>query len=271
LNPSSGEVHLGWVLIPMWGLAARWLADVIPAKALQPRLLAAAQAVVLFALAVFVWLNLIGLLDSAKSPDEIRMRWIAALGAVLLAGASVLLVTWGWSKSASASGGLWAAAALLALWNISALFNASGLGRNPEAQLWRSGPFPLDGDLLLGSIGDFSEWNTGFRNTIDLAVVQVPSPAMKWALRDFAAVEYFEVTPLGASPSLALTQDQPSPGLAATYRGQDFQWMSAPDWDSLLPLDWFKWAVFKTAPMNSEKLILWVRTDRFPGASAEQE
>ncbi len=271
LIPGRSEFTLGWALIPGWALAARWLAAVIPAARLKQRSIALVQAAALSALAVFAWLNLVGLLGAARSPDEVRLRWMAALGALILAAASVLLVSWGWSRSAAGYGVLWAAAALLFLWNISALFNAAGLGRNPEAQLWRSGPALLEEDLLLGSIGDFSEWNTGFRNTVDLAVIQIPSPALKWALRTFPDVEYFDVTPLGGSPSLALTHEQPSPGLAATYRGQDFAWEGAPDWDSLLPMEWAKWMVFKSAPMKSETVILWVRTDRFPGAAQEQD
>ncbi len=271
LNPSRSEAYLGWALIPMWALAARWLGDVILAKPLEQRLLAAVHAIALFALAVFAWLSMLGLLDPGKPPDEVQVRTFAAIGALLLAGASILLVAWGWSKKVAVYGVLWAAAALLVLWNISALFNAAGLGRNPEAQLWRSGPALLEEDLLLGSVGDLSEWNTGFRNAIDLAVIQIPSPALRWSLRDFNAVNFSDVTPPGGSPSLALTPDQPSPGLAATYRGQDFQWTSAPAWASFQPLDWLRWAAYKSAPMESEKLILWVRADRFPGAAPEQD
>lgn len=270
LIPGRSAYSLGWALIPTWALAARWLVPLIPAVDRKQRYLAAVQAMTLFALGVFAWLNMIGLLGAARSPDEVRVRWAAALGVLILAGASMLLVSWGWSRSAAGYGGLWAAAALLILWNFSALFNAAGLGPHPEAQMWRSGPALLEEDILLGSIGDISEWNTGFRQTIDLAVVQIKSPALKWDLREFAAAEYFDVTPIGASPSLALTPDQPAPGLAANYRGQDFLWSSTPAWDTLVPLEWAKWAVIKSAPMNSETLILWVRTDRFPGSAQEQ-
>jgi hypothetical protein len=67
-------------------------------------LLAAGQAILLFVLAIFTWLSLLGLLDLSRTPDEIRLRWIGAGGDLLLAVASVLLVNWGWSRSAAKVG-----------------------------------------------------------------------------------------------------------------------------------------------------------------------
>ncbi len=269
--PAHSELTLGWALIPMWALASRWLADVLFRPGAEQRKLAAGHAVALFALGIFIWLNLIALLDTGESPDEVRVRWAVVVGVIMLASASVLLVGWGWSKSAAGYASLWSATALLALWSVSACFNAAGLSRYPETQMWRTGRLALEEDLLMQSIGDVSEWNTGQDSMLDLAVIQVPSPALKWALRDYLNVAYYDVIPVRAAPSLALTYEQSSPGLAGTYRGQDFRWTSEPGWSSFTTKDWFKWALFKKAPMNSDMLILWVRTDRFPGSESESE
>jgi len=179
----------------------------------------------------------------------------------------VLLVRWGWSRSAARQGMVWALTGLLALWSISSLFNAAGLGRHPESQLWRSGPALYEQDLLVHSIGDASEWNTGFRDSLDLAVIGVSSPALEWALRDNPNAKYYEVVPVGEAPSLAITGDQESPGLAATYRGQDFRWETQPSWSAMTIMDWFKWSIYKTAPLESDLLVFWVRTDRFRGGA----
>lgn len=269
--PARSELSLGWALIPIWALAARWLADVLLRPGPELGKLAAGHAVALFALGIFIWMNLIALLDAGETPDEARVRWAVAVGVFMLASASVLLVGWGWSKSAAGYASLWSGAALLALWSVSACFSAAGLSRYPETQMWRTGPLPLEEDLLMRSIGDASEWNTGLENMLDLAVVQVPSPALKWALRDYLGAEYYDVTPVGVAPSLAVTYEQTSPGLAGTYRGQDFRWTSEPGWSSLTTMDWFRWALFKKAPLNSKVLIFWVRTDRFPGSAPEPE
>jgi len=120
---------------------------------------------------------------------------------------------------------------------------------------------------LMKSIGDASEWNTGRRDSLDIAVVKTGTPALQWALRDYVAVSYYDVNPIGSKPSMVLTDQQSTPALAESYRGQDFLWTTQPDWASMMPNDWLKWLVYKKAPLKSDTLILWVRTDRFPGAA----
>jgi hypothetical protein len=67
-------------------------------------------------------------------------------------------------------------------------------------------------------------------------------------------------------PSLVITStaiDQPV--LAAGYRGQDFTLLSRPDWSQLDALEWLNWLVNRRAPELNDLVILWARTDLFPG------
>jgi len=270
LYPAQGEIQLGWALIPMWGLAARWLAEAAAPNKLEQRRPAGILAAVLFILVISTFFSLAGLQNADLSSDEGKIHWMWAVGALMLALAGVLLVRWGWSSTAAVYGIVWALTASLALWSISALFSSAGLAKNPESQLWRPRPAVYEGDLLLKSIGDFSEWNTGLENTLDLAVVDISSPALEWALRDYDKARFYNVLPVGTSPSMVLTREQASPLLAEYYRGQDFIWQAQPAWTSMLPRDWVKWAIYKTASLESDIVVFWVRTDRFPGSGEDQ-
>jgi len=51
---------------------------------------------------------------------------------------------------------------------------------------------------------------------------------------------------------------------SAAYRGQDFSWWLTPGWEGILPEAWVDWLVFRKAPIYSEHLLLWARSDLFP-------
>jgi hypothetical protein len=103
----------------------------------------------------------------------------------------------------------------------------------------------------------------------------VDSPALRWMLRHQSRLT---VLPEGeqllavGSPSILITrQDVEEPGLAATYRGQDFVLRNYPGWSGPLPSNFPKWLVFRLAPQQQVQVILWVRADLFPGGSVESE
>lgn len=269
LYPMRSEFTLGWSLIPMWCLAARCLSEEFTLQRLERGWFAAGQAAVLFILAISTCVSLGGLLDANLAPDEVTLRWVWAIGALLLGMASVLFVRWGSSKVTAKVGIIWGLTALLAIWSISSLFSAAGLAGNTESQLWQQRPAVYEGDLLIESISDISEWNTGLKNKLDLAVINISSPALEWALRDYETVNFYEVLPVGTSPSMVITREQASPELAEYYSGQDFVWEAQPNWAVMLPRDWFKWAVYKSAPVESDLLVFWVRTDCFPGSGQD--
>ena len=81
---------------------------------------------VLFILAISTCVSLGGLLDANLAPDEVTLRWVWAIGALLLGMASVLLVRWESSKVNAKVGIIWGLTALLAIWSISSLFSAAG-------------------------------------------------------------------------------------------------------------------------------------------------
>jgi hypothetical protein len=76
--------------------------------------------------------------------------------------------------------------------------------------------------------------------------------------------EFTPVLAPGSQPPLVITVQQQQPGLAASYRGEEFVWDEQPDWQSLDVLGRLTWVAYHTAPLQSQKIILWARADIFP-------
>ncbi|MCW5876123.1 MAG: hypothetical protein KIS85_04490, partial [Anaerolineales bacterium] len=84
------------------------------------------------------------------------------------------------------------------------------------------------------------------------------SAALRWALR-----RHPQASGGQAAPALALapaTQDPPAE--FAAYRGQSFALQAEPAWEGWPP-NLFAWLIFRQAPIASEHIILWARSDLF--------
>jgi hypothetical protein len=105
-------------------------------------------------------------------------------------------------------------------------------------------------------------------------VVEVDSPALRWSLRDYTKISYVNQLPEDASPAFVITPEQPDLALSATYRGQDFILAEDPGWNSFHLDQWLRWLAFRAIPAESvrqDRLILWARTDLFPGGDVQPD
>jgi hypothetical protein len=126
----------------------------------------------------------------------------------------------------------------------------------------------------MATLADLSSWNTGEDASLDVTLA-VDAPALRWELRDYPGLN---VVPEGdklltsGSPSIVITrQDIQEPGLAASYRGQDFAFEAYPAWAGALPPNIARWLVFRLAPQQVEQVILWARVDLFSDGAAFAE
>jgi hypothetical protein len=177
------------------------------------------------------------------------------------------LVSFGWSRGIARKGLVWGLCATLAIIGVSNMWSASQLQAKNRFDLWNPLPTTADADLMMATINDLSKWNTGRTDAIDVTV-QVDAPSMRWALRDLpnlSLVPETQPVTVSAQPSIVITrQSQETLSLAASYRGQDFAWWTAPGWPGALPPDFFRWLTFRQAPLQQEQVILWARVDLFP-------
>jgi hypothetical protein len=108
--------------------------------------------------------------------------------------------------------------------------------------------------------------NTGDRDALEV-VTQVESDSLAWALRFKPNVRYEnQLGPEDLPPMIINTRiSLDSPHIVTTYRGQSLSWWVHRYWDGALPPDFIRWLLYREGPTFSEPLILWVRTDLFPG------
>jgi hypothetical protein len=62
-------------------------------------------------------------------------------------------------------------------------------------------------------------------------------------------------------------------GLSSTYTGQSLVWGQKVNWNLLSPGEWVRWLFYRDFPRqsglaSSQTIILWLRSDLFPGASS---
>jgi hypothetical protein len=107
-------------------------------------------------------------------------------------------------------------------------------------------------------------------------VREVDLPSLRWALpdyltvpgRDRAASQEAEQGPdrrtgtPAPQPDYSPTQD--TPNLLVLLRA-GFCLVDLSAWSDGFPPDFFRWLVFRQAPVQQEQLILWARGDIFPG------
>jgi len=259
--------YAGWVMIPLWVLAARQIAVWLRKPEFDVRFTAAMAAVV-FVLLFFIILNAVGILHPAAWSAETNLQIVKIVVAFVLLGLAIVLVGWGWNWSAARQGVQWASGAALLLILVSMSLRAGGLGVRPQTELWRSGAYFVDADLLDKTLHDLSIYKSGEVNRLQVSVVGIQSPMVKWILRDFSNVQYSDRISMQESPDIILTNDQTQPGQISTYRGQDFVLSVQPAWSLMIGSNWSNWLVFREAPQETTKFILWARTDLFPGEPA---
>jgi hypothetical protein len=266
IYPAREVYDLVWVLVPLWVLAALELSRYLPGQ--EGLWVSLTQAAVMIVLLALFWLTLAGLAQAPLTSPGIGLRY-SILGGILVLGILTSgLVSLGWSWKVAGRGAVWGLSAGLGFYVLSSMWGAAQLNYNQPQELWTPGSGPGQVTLMLQTLGDLSEWNTGFRHSIDVTAPQ-DIPSLQWVLRDYARARYVNTPSSSDQPSVVFTREgDQSPELAAAYRGQDFVWWVNPDWEGALPLELERWITYRQAPVQNIHLILWARTNLFPGAAA---
>jgi hypothetical protein len=256
--PARQASDLVWTLIPLWALAALELSRYL-SKEEEPaaRMAAGGHTIGVGVLLVIGWLGLTA------------NRWLIVVGMLGVLIALTILVATGWGMRAAWRGLVWGLSLGLGLGMLASMWGTAHLRLNGAEELWSTPPATGQADLLLSTLGDLSEWETGHRNMAEVVVVS-DSAALRWALHDFSQARFVSQIPSGETPPILITHlYQAAPALSVIYRGQDFIWRIDPGWQGVIPSEWARWIAFRQAPLVQEQIIVWARTDVFPGGVLE--
>lgn len=255
---------MAWALVPLWGLAALEISrSLMFEDDKSTHLVAAGLTFPLFVLVVFGWINLLSI---GRYQVSVLVYWATLLGVVLVSTILVLLVGATWSTRAARLGLVWVLCLALCLQLFSNTWGLAILRQNGAQELWSRSPTTGQADLLNATLADLSSWTTGLRDQLEI-VSLLDSPALQWDLRHFPQARFETTLANTESPPAVITLKEVAiPSLAENYRGQDFVWRLSPGWPGVFPPNFISWLAFRQAPLVQEQLVLWARSDVFPGS-----
>ncbi len=268
IYPARVVSDLIWTLVPLWALAGAALQIAVPDKD-EISSVSVLQAALILILAALFWITLVSTnnLTTAGeiSPSGIRAALLA--GILLLGVLTTVLVALGWTTEISRDGFIWGIGSAALIYLISVMWGASQLRPHQPSELWTNPPGSGQTDLIVETLEDLSNKNIGMSEEIEI-LSTINSPSLRWALRKFSNSSFQSTISPDEMPEVILSPVvEEMPALTSSYRGQDFVWKTWPGWEGVLPEDFISWFTFRTAPINAEKVILWARSDQFPGGA----
>lgn len=275
IYPARDVSSIAWVILPLAALAARQgvrMADVAAVDFL-PTL---GQAVLSGLILGFFSLTALAMVNNPQFTNE-QEYWLRLTGALIMVIASTGLIAWGWSREISLRGLSWGFSLILVIYLVSSAWNVSGLSSRSGMDFWKMKSNLPDERILLSTLERLNQWAPPVSGGYDLIVVGIQSPSLQWALRDYDKVEFTSQFPVGKSPAILITHDQSNLPFTVPYRGEGFLLAQDIGWRLIHPEEWLRWMAFRVVPSEvvlKEEVILWARTDLFPGfeaaAQAEQ-
>ncbi len=268
LYPGRQVMDITWVIIPLWILACNELENLLPARL---HIVSLIHAILVLVLTGLLWNTLISPIQApaAATISWVWIRLVVIIGILSLIALISTLVYLAYNWELSRVGLSLGMGSFLFLYTISTMWGASQVRMNLPQELWTPGPATGQVGLFLDTVHDLSRWNRGTETDLEV-LYTVSSPALTWYLREFRNARYVNHLPEMQQPPVVITtQESQVTALAATYRGQDFVWWIRPGWGTVLPPDLVRWLAFKEAPLFQEEIILWARSDLFPGGSLE--
>jgi hypothetical protein len=177
----------------------------------------------------------------------------------------------GWSARAALAGLTATGAITLLVCTLGAGWGQTQVRPTEPVELWWERPAADDLGRLTQSLTAVSNFSVGQEHEIAVTVQAGPDGALAWALRDFPKAEYVnELDAFVNSPVVIAPASSENPTLGSAYVGQAFglrhYWFP----ENLFWNEQLDWLTFRRAPVESERVVLWVRQDVQQLQSAQQ-
>ncbi len=252
---------VAWALVPLWSLGAIGISGYFDERTKDP--VSLGQSAAILVLLALAWLTLAGL--HLTVAEAIRLRILVVVGIIALAGLTTAFVTLGWNWAIARAGAVFGACAALTLYGISAMVGTSQVHAGSPAELWAPTPRTGQAKLFVETLRELSITHTGDANAVDI-VSLVESSALDWVLRDYQKTAQATAVDADILPPVVIAPlGSEAQAWSAAYRGQDFIWELNPGWDGVVPEAWVDWLIFRKAPVQTAPILLWARSDLFPG------
>jgi hypothetical protein len=265
LYPSREVGDLVWVSIPLWILTARFASPYFEFSLPQdvPALLLAglnllAQILLVMSAARFTEINL--------ANDQLLYQVLVFASTFLII---ILLVIVGglvWSDEIGMKGLIWGLGVGMLALMISGTWQSSARPAISQQQnLWYPGMGAGQTRLMDEQIQKLGIWSIGQPYELDIVVTK-DTPVLRWTFRNYPNVRFEEVPQSTNLPAIIITEeDEQDFHLESAYKGQSLVLCSCPVWGGLDIQGWVRWFVFREVPVDIDNIILWTRTDTFPG------
>ncbi len=249
--------ELAWVILPLQALAALEIARslaIFPSERIEVGVVSTA----LLILMTYIWFDIaaigldpfnqfvtaIPIIGSIQNP-----RYAILFGALGILVLCILFVAFGWSARIAWLGMTWAFLIFLTVYSLGAAWGASGVRSPNGVELWPADSRPAQANLLLQSVNEVSEFSVGEDQSQPVTIMGVNSPALEWLLRDHDVKTVAALDPQG-TPPLIITPPMDNLDLPAAYRGQDFVWRQAVQYETMQRPEWWRWLVNRQLPRD---------------------
>ncbi len=261
--PARNVLDMVWVILPLLLLTANAVHSLW--KLAQDNWLpSAGLSLVVAILVTFALYSGFLLFTQGTGGQNLEVRLISLIGALVVAATLIILMAWAWSGPTGIAGLGIGLLVLGIFYTIGQSYRASGMGAFPERELWRNSARVMHPELVVKTLESISAWNNGTKIDTPIAVIAFDSPSLRWELRNFKRVDFYPAFPAGDNPEIVITGIQSSPASPSSYTGQDLAWDSDAEWNSLTSQEWLNWYLKRSIPVISQSVIVWGRTDIMP-------
>ncbi len=275
--PGALPGHSLWAVVPLAGLAALAIADLLEMQVEGPTwgIWSCAGAIVV--LIIMVGINLIRFLHSPTTlsfPAEVATTpaWLEKVQIDLFLASLwmiLILITWLtasslWGPQTATKG---AGLGLLVLVVSLAIGQDGALAFTRPAspyEILNVSPAQPALDILVETAREIGELAVGYPYEASVTVQATPDSELAWALRDFNDLTFVErVDPTVDTVMVITPAANVDPALGSSYVGQDFvitrRWKPA----NLPFFEYLRWIFYRApnTPTEEERMVLWVRED----------
>lgn len=271
LHPALAMDSFVWVILPLALLAAQMIAKLLTVE--RTELGVQVSQTLISGLVLLLLLNLLNAWRAVPGQQSPLLNPATILaGAALILVLETFLVAWGWSPFPALRGLGWGFGLVAGVVFLSASFHASGAAGNLQNEVWRQGETLTGAGTVMTTLGQQERWRPNPRIPAQVRLAALDSPAMEWQLRRWPDVQAELALTPDVQADFLLTNADTDPLWQEKYTGQLLLLSQRTLPARLDASGWIKWLLIRQTPPHATEnnlVMLWMRTDLFPGATSQ--